>query len=329
MSKIVFEGQEYLAETGESVLDCLIRHGVSVNYACKSGVCQSCMMLAISGHPTSESQAGLKDSLRKQNFFLICTCVPDGDLEIQRPEAGMVSEQTTVLSVDRLNPEIVRLRLQRPDGYEYYPGQFLNLYNTQGISRSYSLASAPGEEDFLELHIRRIPGGHVSDWAYGELTTGDNVIISQATGDCFYLPGRAEQPLLLIGTGTGLAPLYGILREALRQGHSGPIHLYHGSRAPDGHATPHGLYLIDELRQLAAENSQLHYHPCVSSGTAPGGMREGRANELALADHPDLTGWRLFLCGQEEMVKTTKQKAFLAGASLQDIYADPFVQAVG
>jgi CDP-4-dehydro-6-deoxyglucose reductase len=327
MPKIEFEGQEYLAETGESVLDCLIRHGVSVNYGCKSGVCQSCMMLAMSGHPTGDSQAGLKDSLRLQNFFLICTCVPDEDMVIQRPDAGTVTEQTKVLAVDHLNPEIVRLRLQRPDGYEYYPGQFLNFFNPNGVSRSYSLASVPGEDDFLELHIRRIPGGQVSDWAYGELKAGDSVTISQPTGDCFYLPGRTEQALLLIGTGTGLAPLYGILREALRQGHNGPIHLYHGSRALDGHATPHGLYLIDELRQLAAENSQLHYHPCVSSGTGPEGMRDGRANELALADHTDLAGWRIFLCGQEEMVKKTKQKAYLAGASLQDIYADPFVQA--
>jgi ferredoxin-NADP reductase len=248
-------------------------------------------------------------------------------MEIQRPEAGSTTDESTVVAVDHLNPEIVRLRLQRPDAYEYHPGQFLNLYNPQGTSRSYSLASVPSEDDFLELHIRRIPGGQVSDWAYNTLKAGDSVTLSQATGDCFYLPGRAEQPLLLIGTGTGLAPLYGILREALRQGHSGPIHLYHGSRALDGHATPHGLYLVDELRQLAAEHANLHYHPCVSSGTAPEGMREGRANELALADHSDLGGWRIFLCGQEAMVKTTKQKTFLAGANLQDIYADPFVQA--
>lgn len=329
MPKIVFEGQEYLTQSGETVLDCLIRHGVSVDYACKSGVCQSCMMQAVSGAPTSESQKGLKDSLRTQNFLLICSCVPEGDMEIQRPAAGTMTEETTVAAVDRLNAEIVRLRLNKPEGYEYYPGQFLNLYNPDGVSRSYSLASLAAEEDFLELHIRRIPGGKVSDWAYSELKPGDAATISQASGDCFYLPGRSEQPLLLIGTGTGLAPLYGILREALRQGHSGPIHLYHGSRALDGHATPHGLYLIEELRQLAGQHSQVHYHPCVSSGAAPEGMREGRANELALADHKDLGGWRIFLCGQEEMVKATKQKAFLAGASLQDIYADPFVKPVG
>ena len=50
----------------------------------------------------------------------------------------------------------------------------------------------------------------------------------------------------------------------------------------------------------------------------------GRAADLALAAHPDLTGWRVFLCGHPGMVKTSKKLSYLAGASMADIYSDPF-----
>jgi len=325
MPRITFEGRDYIAKPGESILDCLSRHGVSVKYSCRSGVCQTCMMVAHEGVPPEDSQTGLKDVLKAQNYFLACACVPKKDLGIGRPDSNLVEIETRILETALLNPEVIRLRLARPEKYDYFPGQYLTLYNSMGVGRSYSIASLPLVEDFLELHIRLIPGGQVSQWAHNGLSAGDNVRITESLGDCFYLPDNQEQPLLLIGTGTGLAPLYGITREALRQGHRGPIHLYHGGRVLDGHTTSYGLYLVDELRQLEKEYDQFFYHPSVSRGQVPAGMRQGRANELALEDHRNLSEWRVYLCGREDMVKAAKQKTFLAGASLQDIYADPFL----
>jgi NAD(P)H-flavin reductase/ferredoxin len=325
MPKITFEGQEYLAKPGESILNCLSRHGVSVKYSCRSGVCQTCIMVANKGVPPEDAQAGLKDVLKAQNYFLACACVPKSDLGIGPPDSNLVEIETQVVEAELLNPEVIRLRLAQPENYDYFPGQYLTLYNSMGVGRSYSIASLPSIEDFLELHIRLMPRGQVSQWAHNGLIAGDSVRITESLGDCFYLPDNKEQPLLLIGTGTGLAPLYGITREALRQGHRGPIHLYHGGRALDGHTTSHGLYLVDELRELEKKYDQFFYHPSVSRGQVPEGMQQGRANELALGNHNNLTGWRIYLCGREDMVKATKQKTFLAGASLQDIYADPFL----
>jgi len=323
MPKILFEGQGYQCEPGESVLDCLTRQGVSVNYSCKAGVCQSCMMVAVEGEPTSASQIGIKETLKAQNHFLICSCVPETDMQVAVPDRAGSSFDTTVLSLDKLSADVVRLRLARPDYYDYLPGQFLNLTNDAGVTRSYSLASVPELDDFLELHIRHVPGGLVSSWVAEELQVGDRVTISQATGQCSYLPGREEQSLLLVGTGTGLAPLVGIVRDALRQGHSGPIHLYHGS------STAEGLYLVSELLAMDEGNAVFHYHPCVSQGTPPQGMQSGRAANVALEDFAQLSGWRVFLCGREDMVKTLQKKSFLAGASMQDIFADPFVDSAG
>ena len=321
MPKIIFEGKQYQCEAGESVLDCLTRHGVSVSYSCRAGVCQSCMMVAVEGEPTPASQIGIKETLKAQDHFLICACVPESDMSLAIPGGVGNSFDTQVLSVERLSADVVRLRLLRPENYSYLPGQFLNLSNDAGISRSYSLASVPELDDFLELHIRHVPGGQVSGWVAESLRAGDSVTISQAAGQCSYQPGREAQSLLLVGTGTGLAPLMGIARDALYQGHTGPIHLYHGS------STAEGLYLMSELAAMDKANPAFHYHPCVSRGTPPQGVRSGRAADLALQDFSQLSGWRVFLCGREDMVKALQKKTFLAGAAMQDIFADPFIDA--
>jgi len=322
--KILFEGQDYQCEPGESVLDCLLRQGVSVNYSCKAGACQSCMMVAVEGTPTLASQVGIKETLKARDHFLICSCVPETDMQVAVPDrVGSSCFDTTVLSLHKLGADVVRLRLVRPDNYDYLSGQFLNLVNAEGVSRSYSLASVPGLDDFLELQIRHMPNGRVSGWVAEKLQAGDIVTISQAAGQCSYLPGREEQSLLLVGTGTGLAPLMGIARDALQQGHSGPIHLYHGS------STAEGLYLVSELTALDEASTVFHYHPCVSQGVPPQGIQPGRAADVALEDFARLSGWRVFLCGREDMVRTLQKKTFLAGASMQDIFADPFVDSAG
>ncbi|MDT8383531.1 MAG: FAD-binding oxidoreductase [Gammaproteobacteria bacterium] len=321
MPAIEFEGGQYESEPGESVLDCLTRHGVSVNYSCRAGVCQSCMMVAVEGKPTPVSQLGIRETLKAQDHFLICSCVPETDMTVAVPDRAGSLFETTVVSLDRLSADVIRLRLARPENYDYRPGQFLNLTNAAGISRSYSLASVPELDDFLELQIRIVPDGQVSSWVANGLQVGDSVTISQSAGECSYVPGREQQSLLLVGTGTGLAPLVGIARDALRQGHAGPIHLYHGSSAVEG------LYLVDELSAMDRVHENFQYYPCVSRGAVPDGVRAGRAADLVLQDFAKLPGWRAFLCGREDMVKGLQKKIFLAGASMQDIFADPFIEA--
>jgi NAD(P)H-flavin reductase len=124
--------------------------------------------------------------------------------------------------------------------------------------------------------------------------------------------------MLFIGTGSGLAPLYSIIQDALNQGHQGDIHLYHGSTLVDG------LYLVQELRAMTTEFSNFHYHPCVSSAFESPSIKTGRAHDVALQEISDLRSWRVYLCGHPEMVKQTIRSAYLNGASLKDIYADPF-----
>lgn len=317
MSRINYGGRSY--ECGnDSVLDCLTAQGVHIPSSCRSGVCQSCLMRSIGGEVPQKAQAGLKPTLAAQNYFLACSCYPEHDIEIALPDAGLGKLDARVTDIELLNADILGIRLQPSRSLEYKAGQFINLYKDDSTVRSYSLASVPALEDELFLNVRKVPGGLVSGWIFEKLEIGDSITISDASGDCFYVSGNENQNILLVATGSGLAPLYGIVRDALQCGHRGKLCLYHGSYDTKG------FYLVKELEALARAHANFSYVPCVSDGIAPQGYASGMVLDVALSEQPNLSGWRVFLCGNPNMVNAAKQQTFFAGASMREIFADPF-----
>lgn len=318
MPLLEFQQRRYDCASEETVLDALTRQGAPPPSSCRSGVCQTCLMRATQGTPPSNAQNGLKPTLRAQNYFLACLCKPQEEMTIALAGEEVTSRTAAiVMKKEMLNADILRLTLRcRP--FEFQAGQFVHLLRPDGLVRSYSLAGLPNTDGMIELHIRRLHGGAMSAWIHETLAVGDTVEVSGPYGNCFYTTDAPEQSLLLIGTGSGLAPLWGIVSDALKRGHTGPIHLYHGSWNPGG------LYLEEELRQLQAAHPNFTYVPCVDADALPH-HREGRADQLALADLPNLKSWRVYLCGHPELIKAAKKRAFLAGASMEEIYADPFV----
>ncbi len=318
MPRVDFQGSSY-ESGGQSVLDCLAAHGHAVPNSCRAGVCQSCLMRIVRGAVPENAQAGLTPTMVARGLFLACQCFPTQDLEVAMADDVVRRIEATVSASRRLSEEIRAVRLRPSVPFEYHAGQFVRLFMDARTSRNYSLASVPALDGELELHVRRFPGGLVSGWIFGQLKPGDVVTISEAFGDCFYVPGKPDQDLLLMGTGCGLAPLYGIARDALNNAHRGRIHLYHGSRSADG------LYLMEQLRQMAGRHPNFRYRPCTSGESAADGTWSGTPLDLAMAENPDLTGWRVYLCGNPQMVNAARLETFLAGASSAEIFADPFL----
>lgn len=318
MARITFGPHTYEVGENETVLGALLRHGVPIPSSCRSGICQTCMMRAVQGTPPSAAQKGIKESLRARQFFLACSCKPVEDMEVALPGDGdLPFHDAVVIGRAPLNEKILRLQLMCNAPFPYRAGQFINLHH-DGIVRSYSLASVGGEDAFLELHVQHVAHGRMSGWIHESGHLGEALRLQGPFGDCHYQPERRDQPLLLIGTGSGLAPLRGIIRDALKQEHRGAIQLFHGGR------TPEDLYLVDELRGFAEAHPNFEYNACVSGGETGHGIFAGRASDLAFARFPNLKGWRVYLCGNAAMVKAAKKRAFLSGAALSDIFADPF-----
>jgi NAD(P)H-flavin reductase len=320
MTKVTLEGSTFELGPGETVLNGLLRNGVHVTSSCRVGACQTCLMRATQGAVPAASQYGLKDTMKARGYFLACVCRPEEDLELKGAGAD-IQVPASIVGLDKLSPTVVRVRLKTERAFDYRPGQYAVILRSDGLARSYSLASLPSE-DALEMHVRKVPQGRMSSWLFDEAKVGDAVVLQGPSGECFYVAGQPEQPLLLAGTGTGLAPLYGVLRDALLQGHTGPIWLFHGAIEPSG------LYLVSELRAIAEAHANVRYIPCVLRGEEAGEVRVGPLDQVLFKDLPKLKGFRSFVCGDPALVTALKKKIFLAGAPLREIYADAFLPSL-
>ena len=283
------------------------------------GTCQTCVLKAEGCKIPAGAQTGLPKNLRVKNYFLACLFYPDFDFTILPAKEKDLFQKADVIEKNMLSDNVLQLILDPIEQLEYHAGQFINIKSDDETVRSYSLASNPYEPKLLELHVKRMPNGKMSNWLFDELRVGDDIEFQGANGNSFYTKDNPEQPLLLIGTGTGLAPLVSIARYAISQGHSGEIVLYQGTR----HSS--GLYLNNELTALSTTIENFSYFACLSGEIEFGGTLHGRANELAMQQHKDLTGWQVFLCGEPKMVKETQQRVYLAGANLDEIHTDPFI----
>ncbi|WP_052177663.1 2Fe-2S iron-sulfur cluster-binding protein [Methylotenera sp. G11] len=311
------QSRDIHSRNAENVLDALLRQGINIPFSCRSGVCHVCVQQCRHGDIPPSAQKGLAPELVKQGYFLPCQCTPVGDMQIAAPTG--LFQTTLVHSKEMLSSHVCRILLEPPTDFAYKAGQFINLRRPDGITRSYSLASLPAEDYFLELHVLRQDGGIMSNWLVDELNTGDGIDIQNAEGSCHYQTTAEDSPLLMIGTGTGLAPLIGIVRDALHHRHQHEIHLYHGGRSTDR------FYLHEQLRQLEQAHSNFHYHECISgTSEVPENTFAGRVHEIAFSRHPNVHGWNVYLAGLAEMVDSGTLLAARHGALPHHIHSDAF-----
>lgn len=323
MTHIIYEDKRIELNEGQTVLSALLDEGYEIPNSCRAGVCQSCLMQVTEGEVPPNAQTGLKDTIKAQGYFLACSCQPESPLHIVASKDNALHFDARVIEHKFLNEYVLRLRLKTEQQFDYHAGQFTTLWMNNKVTRSYSLASVSKLDNFLELHIRRIPNGVMSNWLCDEINVADSLQIQAATGECFYVPGSPEQKILLAGTGTGLAPLIGIVRDALSQNHSGEIHLIHGAVQMEE------LYLNKTLQDMAEQHEQFHYHINLLQAEDSASTNKAVTLDQQLLDiaGSELAESKIYLCGDAPLVNNLKRKMFLGGASMKNIYTDPFVIA--
>jgi len=314
-----YKNQRYDCRDGETVLEALMRQGAEIPFSCRNGICQVCLQRRVHGEVPAEAQKGLRPNLISLGYFLPCRCRPRENLEFAPPSVGDLYAPAVVHSKELLAPNICRLLLEPSTTLRYRAGQFINLRRADGLVRSYSLASLPDEDYFLELHVKRMRNGAMSNWIFNELKAGDELEIQGPEGQVHYRGDNLSDNLLLVAHGTGLAPLLGIVRDALHCGHTGGIHLFHGARDLSE------LYLRDYLLDLCGRHPNLRYTASISGEQVPAGIRQGRVHEVAFELHSQLEAWQLFFAGPEWMVRAAEESGLRAGAKPDQIHADPFV----
>ena len=329
MPKLTFNSSTFELNQYETVLDCLLRNQQSIPYACRAGMCQACLIKTVDCDATQESKKWIKESLQHKGYTLACQWVPDSDVAAALPTLEEFSVPTRLCTSETLNEHVLRLTLEVVDQsamFHYYPGQYVTLINPSGIARSYSVANAYEDDGFLEFHISETQQGLFTGWLFGEARPGDVLHMRGPSGDCYYSNTSAEAfPIILAGTGTGLAPLYGIVLDALTQGHNGEISLFHGGRTSDY------LYYVKELESLQKKHAQFHYYPCARENSGKQqvkALQHGSIEDVVDAhlDTGALSRTRVYLCGEPDFVHTQRKQIFMKGASAGNIHCDAFLE---
>jgi CDP-4-dehydro-6-deoxyglucose reductase len=219
----------------------------------------------------------------------------------------------------------VYLRLPPAESFDFKPGQYVDVLLSKGRRRSFSIASPPHDSRPLELHVRRAPGGEFSEQVFAEEMRGAVLHLEGPLGNSVYReiaaaesPGAAAPPLLLVGGGTGLAPLKSILRHVLETGLPRRMTLYWGVREE------RDLYAHAFLEEAARADARLRYAPVLSEPSPAWGGRRGFVHEAVLAEVEGLEHHEIYASGPPRMIEAVRRDFMARGVAESAISFDSF-----
>lgn len=181
-----------------------------------------------------------------------------------------------------------------PELFSFIPGQFVQVQTAPGEISYFAIASAPRQGPYFELLVKR---GKGAAGALFDLPVGGEVEVTDPQGKGFPIDRHRGQNLLLIGVGTGIAPLRAVLLSALgRRGDFGELTFVYGVLTPDHLCYP------EDLRRWPREGVRVHLTVTFPEGTGWTG-RSGFVQDLIKDLRPDPANTVALLVGMKEMVE--------------------------
>ena len=318
----------FTAPAGSSILDAAGAAGIVLEHSCRTGRCGSCRTQVLEGSTsTLLAEEGLNAQERDAGWVLSCARSATSDLRLGSEDLGALADikartlPCRIHSLERLAPDVLKVLLRLPPNaqFKYLSGQHINVIARDGTRRSYSIANAcPAGEPagLLELQIRRVEGGAMSRYWFDEARANDLLRFEGPLGT-FYLRECAGQDLVFLATGTGIAPILGMLgelgqRPADRQPRS--VTLLWGGR------TPQDLYLQPELPGLS-------YVPVLSRAGAGWHGARGHVQDALLQRGLRLADSVVYACGSLAMTDGARATLCAAGLPARRFHADAFVSS--
>jgi len=320
---------------GQSVLDAALGASLNLPHSCKGGNCGSCRARLLRGevyYPNGRP-LGLSDAEIAEGFVLLCQARARGDLciethEVSTPDQAVIKhlpcriERALHLSHDVMG---LFLRLPVAEAFDFAPGQYIDIMLPGGRRRSFSIASPPHDSRPLELHVRRVAGGEFTEALFARETRDTLLRIEGPLGQFVYRPAAkspgaaaAAAPMLLVGGGTGLAPLLSIVRHVVENGLKRDMTVYWGVRHE------RDLYAHGVLEDLARRAAHLRYVPVLSEPSRHWRGRSGWVHEAVLQDIDRLDGYDVYAAGPPAMIAAVRREFGLRGVAAGRLFFDSF-----
>ncbi|MEW6336133.1 MAG: iron-sulfur cluster-binding domain-containing protein [Acidobacteriota bacterium] len=206
-----------------------------------------------------------------------------------------------VLAVFRETDDVRTIRLARPEGFEFTPGQFVTVrVQVEGrpLVRCYSIASAPHTAGYLEISVKRM--GQVSGMLHASARPGALVTLGHPAGS-FRYPSADDRPLVLLAGGVGITPLMSMLRHAVNNEPGRPVSLLFSVR------DERQVIYRDELEWLRRRHPRADLTVVVTEGPRADWHESGFISEEHVRRHvEDPLGSLFMLCGPPPMMDAAK-----------------------
>ena len=318
---------QYSCEADETIIESGIKHGFTLPYSCRDGVCGACKGKILEGEVDygKYQPFALSDAEKAEGMALFCRSKPKSDLVIECREATSSADipvktlPCRVQKMEKVADDVMVLYLKLPanERLQFFAGQYIDILQKDDKPRSFSLANAPHDDELLELHVRNIAGGKFTQHVFHEMKEKDILRIKGPLGS-FYLREDSSKPILFVASGTGFAPTKAIIEHALQLGVQRPMHFYWGVRKQAD------LYMMAEIEKWKSRG--VKFTPVVSDEPWPG--RGGFVHEAVLEDFIDLSGYQVYACGSPVMVEAAHRE-FTTTRDLppEEFFSDAFTFA--
>jgi CDP-4-dehydro-6-deoxyglucose reductase len=321
-------GHAFEVEAGQNLLAAALHHGIGLPYGCRNGQCGTCAAHLVEGEVDYPDGMPLAILGQPAGTCLTCQAVPTSDLVIKVSEVETAAEveirtlPCRVVGKEQLNHDVVRLYLKLPDNQrlQFFAGQYLDFILRDGRKRAFSIANAPHDDELIELHVRHVEGGEFTDYVFDSMKE-KTILRIQAPLGTFILRETSDRPMIFMGGGTGFAPIKGMIEHAFHVGIERPMHLYWGVRSR------RDLYLPDLPERWAREHSDLTFVPVLSEPDANWEGRTGFVHEVVVADHPDMSGFDVYMSGPPVMVDAGRRAFEARGLTMDHMFSDAFEYA--
>ncbi len=320
-------GREFAAANGVSLVDAATAMSITLPHSCKTGRCSTCKCKLLHGETTAlQTEAGLTEAEKAEGWILSCVRSAQTNLLLDVEDLGDVvlppskTLPCRIVSIDRLATDVVRVMLRLPPTADFrsIPGQYIDVIGPGGIRRSYSLANANTADKTLEIHIRAVDRGILSDYWFNQAKANDLLRFNGPLGT-FFLRGLDQLHLVFLATGTGIAPVKAMLESltniATKQATKSVSVFWGGRTAKDLYFDPQTIPAV-------------HQFVPVLSRAAPGwaGIR-GYVQNALLATQPDLAHTAVYACGSDAMIRSAKTSLLAAGLPDTRFFSDAFVSS--
>lgn len=316
-------------EDGETLLEAALRAGFNMPYGCKNGACGACKGRLLSGEVTLEEHSGTALSKMEEanGYSLFCCAHPKGDVTIECREIQATKDiqirtlPCRVEKIEKVSHDVAVLSLKLPanERLQFLAGQYIDIHTKDGKKRSFSLANAPHTDELVQLHIRHVAGGTFSEYVFNQMREREIFRFTGPLGS-FFLREDSDKPIILLCSGTGFAPIKGMVEHAIHKKISRPMTLYWGARSLAD------LYMPQVAEQWQANIPGFKFIPVLSEPKAEDNWqgRTGFVHEAVLQDIASLGNYQVYACGAPVMVEAAHGAFIGHGLQPNEFFSDAF-----